>query len=350
MLRAKNIMCQSVAGVQFGTDVRNGRIEYASFGGDDQRTIDVLKDQSLTEMVLWAICVACRKLGVFGLKTCNFANEQIVGYVEKHVRVAAASLGMIAPQKGYNPAHFLQDCVSAIWEDLGKFRPTKRKSWLGAVIERPGIANFGTWIYWRVKHHKKLWYARQESKKRREKDLDVLIGKVPMKRTVEYRSLDQLGENTPRCSLDQKDRVDSLKSKFSEKDWEVLNDFYVKGLTLKDIAAKTEMTSMGVQKRIKRLVNSVRPADQPIVNLGGRRQRETMILKMNQRQSPPHEEGVLRVVDAPCSGYRHNGHQVFMPDRPNERLQSSLGATISPNFADYVRKVRGNGFVMLVAD
>lgn len=351
MIRSKNIVRQSVSGVVFGTDCRTGRIEYASIGGEDMPKIDVYQDSKLHNLVVWVLCVVGRVYEVFGLKSDNRHNEEIARVLESHVRIAAASLGMFSERKNFNPFHFVADCISSCWLDLHKYDPSK--------------SEFGTWVFWRVRLQKARW-LRQRQRGNREKDLDILLKSVKKAdstfdsdeniRTKEFRSFQELRDSLikdeyVRCeSVDHKLRLDKLAAKFDVKDWEVLKMYFVKGMTLKDIGEKTSMTSMGVQKKLLRLINGLRPKDQPILSLGGKKQRTNLFLKLAVKEYPPQEEGVLRVVDNPPSGYRHNGHQVYMPDRPNERLQLSLSNGLSPRFSDYVRKVKGEGFTMLVAD
>lgn len=181
-----------------------------------------------------------------------------------------------------------------------------------------------------------------------------------------------------RESIDHGLKLDKLRQRIGEDNWKVLRLYFIDTkkkinrdgqevfdengqpvfvpLSIEDVGNVLGITKMGAQKKILRTINEVRRMRlgnrcEPLVSLGGRKRQAKLVdLKVRKREFAP--EGELLVVDKMTDNSFRSpfGSHVCMPNRPQERLRTALANGISPKFADYVRKIRGEGFVMYSAD
>lgn len=286
MLKSRNVVSQEVCGVQFGTDIRNGRIEFASYGSDMAGYSPLVKEPLVATdggildlIILW--CLGFK----FGVADCvNDFLDRIVPIVKSRFRQV----------RGW----YANDDVSNLLVDIWMILSGNN---VKSATFDPNKGGLSTWIGSRVfgyvtdqNRRKKL--ARKLAGLSLIVDDDTQLSSIGDKGlfglTFEPSDPDTVRGKWTKMSAkpagvlekvvetENEKAVSDILSDIDPVDREILELSFLEGTSCQAIRDSLEnrklatMTMNGVRKRIIRTINGLRqklqPGSPPVVGLKGR--------------------------------------------------------------------------------
>lgn len=283
--RTQKSVMQDCQGVSFATGLQDGKIQFASFGGEDNRQCVEVSEKSefgrhADLLVLWV----CGFL--FGAK--DAVNDFLGGIVP----IVKSRLKQF--QGWYNQEE-VDNVLTDIWMKMTGNSPR------GGAAFDPQKGELSTWIGSQI-----LGYTTKNSRSRKlakkllglsvivdddielssigDKGLFGLTYEPADNDTVQTKWTRMVRMDNPTfdrvASLENSRSLEKVLAKLPDDNRQCLELYFVDEWTLQDIANKMEMSRMGVQKKLLRTINRLRQhygIEGAVLSLGGKKRMVKML-------------------------------------------------------------------------